>query len=49
MASKSAPAKIGENIFAKNPKVSAELLALTYGAFVSKIMKDTENPEEVNA
>lgn len=42
-------AKQGENIFAKNPKVSSELLTLTYGAFVHKLIKDTENAEEVNA
>lgn len=45
---------MGENIFAKNPKVSAELLALTYGAFVHKLIKDDsatggENADEVNA
>ena len=39
----------GENIFNKNPKISSELLTLTYGAFVHKLIKDTENPEEVNA
>lgn len=51
-------AKLGENIFAKNPKVSAELLALTYGAFVHRLIKDDasatsggsgENAEEVNS
>ena len=51
-------AKAGENIFAKNPKVSAELLALTYGAFVHRLIKDDatsssagsgENADEVNA
>lgn len=50
-------AKAGENIFAKNPKVSAELLALTYGAFVHRLIKDDsssstgsgENAEEVNS
>lgn len=50
--------KQGENIFAKNPKVSAELLALTYGAFVHRLIKEDgssgsagsgENAEEVNA
>ena len=42
-------AKQGENIFAKNAKVSAELLTLTYGAFLHKLIKDTDNAEEVNA
>ncbi len=49
MANKSVAAKMGDNIFAKNPKVSAELLTLTYGALVGKLIKDMENPEEVNA
>ena len=55
-APQSLHAKQGENIFAKNPKVSAELLALTYGAFVNRLIKDEsstsgtgENAEEVNA
>jgi hypothetical protein len=56
-APQSMHAKQGENIFAKNPKVSAELLALTYGAFVHRLIKDEssstsgtgENAEEVNA
>ena len=48
MASKPPHQKIGESIFAKNPKVSSELLALTYGTFVHKIIKDTDNAEEVN-
>jgi hypothetical protein len=55
-APQSLHAKQGENIFAKNPKVSAELLALTYGAFVHRLIKDEsstsgtgENAEEVNA
>jgi hypothetical protein len=46
--SKSVYQKSGENIFAKNPKVSSELLTLTYGAFVHKLIKDTESAEEVN-
>jgi hypothetical protein len=53
--------KQGENIFAKNPKVSAELLALTYGAFVHRLIKEDtssgltsnvssgENADEVNS
>jgi trafficking protein particle complex subunit 3 len=54
----SAYAKAGENIFAKNAKVSAELLTLTYGAFLHRLIKDDagssssgsgENAEEVNA
>ena len=40
---------MGDNIFAKNPKISSELFSLTYGAFVHKLLKDTENAEEVNA
>ena len=56
-APQSMHAKQGENIFSKNPKVSAELLALTYGVFVHRLIKDEssstsgtgENAEEVNA
>jgi len=55
-APQSMHAKQGETIFAKTPKVSAELLALTYGAFVHRLIKDEsstngtgENAEEVNA
>ena len=42
--------KQGENIFAKSSKVSSELLTLTYGAFVSKLIKDNQhNIESVNS
>ena len=46
---KSQHQKIGENIFGKNSKVSSELLTLTYGAFIHKLIKETDNAEEVNA
>lgn len=49
MSKQSIYQKQGENIFAKNPKISSELLTLTYGAFVHKLIKDTDNVEEVNA
>ena len=40
----------GEKIFAKSTKVSSELLTLTYGAFISKLIKDNQHRpiEEVN-
>jgi len=41
--------KQGENIFSKNAKVSAELLTLTYGAFVQKLVRENEDPDEVNS
>ena len=42
--------KHGENIFAKSTKVSSELLTLTYGAFISKLIKENQHRpiEEVN-
>ena len=40
-----------ENVFAKSTKVSTELLTLTYGAFVSKILRENKHKpiDEVNA
>ena len=41
--------KQGENIFAKSTKLQSELLTLTYGAFVSKLIKENQhNIDEVN-
>ena len=40
--------KKGDLAFAQSPHVSSELLTLTYGAFVHKLIKETENSEEVN-
>jgi hypothetical protein len=37
-----------DQIWAQMPKVNAEFFALTYGAIVSQILKDFEDPEEVN-
>lgn len=46
------PPKLGqdhaEQVFKNNEKISSELLTLTYGAFVHKLIKDTDNAEEVN-
>ena len=42
--------KSGENIFAKAQKVPSELLTLTYGVFVSKLIRDNQhNVDEVNS
>ena len=42
--------KSGDNVFAKQQKVSSELITLTYGAFVSKLIKDNQhNIDEVNS
>ena len=40
-----------ENVFAKSTKVSTELLTLTYGAFVSKILRENKHKpiDEVNS
>ena len=42
--------KHGENIFAKSSKVSTELVAMTYGAFVTKILRENQHKpiDEVN-
>lgn len=40
--------KQGDIIFAKLEKVNSELLALTYGALVSQLLKDIELVDEVN-
>lgn len=39
---------LGETSFARSEKVSAELLALTYGSFVRQLLLDYEDPEQVN-
>ncbi len=43
-------AAAGVNMFNKQPKVPAELLALTYGVFVTKLLREANDhsPEEVN-
>ncbi|CEM31165.1 unnamed protein product [Vitrella brassicaformis CCMP3155] len=40
--------KAGEVAFSKMDKVSAELLALTYGSLVTQLLKDKEEIESVN-
>jgi trafficking protein particle complex subunit 3 len=39
---------VGEASFARCDRVSAELLALTYGSFVRQLLADYEDVEEVN-
>ena len=34
--------------FSKSDKVSSELLALTYGTFVQRLIKESDNADEVN-
>ena len=43
-------AKIGEQMFNEQPKINAELLSLTYGVFVSKLIReaDDNSAEQVN-
>ena len=48
MAAKSTYQKKGEMQFAQTAKISAELITLTYGAFVHKLIKESGNSEEVN-
>ena len=39
---------LGEQAFAKYPKVSYELVALTYGSLVAQIVSECENVDEAN-
>jgi len=41
--------RIGDALWAKMPKVNAELFTLTYGAMVMQLIKDHEEVEAVNA
>lgn len=47
--SKASLSKLGDAAFERTDKVSAELLALTYGSFVRQLLIDFEDAEEVNA
>ncbi|KAH7830117.1 Transport protein particle (TRAPP) component Bet3-like protein A [Monocercomonoides exilis] len=38
----------GDSLWHSMPKVNAELFSMTYGAIVAQILKDYEEPEEVN-
>jgi hypothetical protein len=40
-------AKVGEQMFQKQPKVSSELLTLTYGVFVAKLLKEANDHSAV--
>ena len=49
MTSKSAAAANGQALWAKAPKVNAELFALTYGALVTEVVGDADgNVDEIN-
>ena len=41
-------ARIGEQVWAKMPKINAEFFCLTYGTMVVQLMKDLEDVKEVN-
>ncbi|KAL3785793.1 hypothetical protein HJC23_007349 [Cyclotella cryptica] len=49
MASKSQAAQSGQALWTKMPKANAELFALTYGSLVTELVRDYEDPIEVNA
>jgi hypothetical protein len=49
MSSKSQAAQAGQALWAKMPKANAELFALTYGSLVTELVRDYEDPIEVNA
>lgn len=38
----------GEQAFQKMDKINAELFTLTYGSMVQQLLKDYEDPNEVN-
>mmetsp|Transcript_15824 Transcript_15824/g.64680 ORF Transcript_15824/g.64680 Transcript_15824/m.64680 type:complete len:147 (-) Transcript_15824:3751-4191(-) len=40
--------RLGETVFQSSDRVSAELLALTYGSTVKQLLVDYEEPDEVN-
>mmetsp|Transcript_8647 Transcript_8647/g.21081 ORF Transcript_8647/g.21081 Transcript_8647/m.21081 type:complete len:206 (-) Transcript_8647:72-689(-) len=49
MSSKSQAVQAGQTLWAKMPKANAELFALTYGSLVTELVRDYEDPIEVNA
>ncbi|KAL7543168.1 hypothetical protein ACHAXR_012861 [Thalassiosira sp. AJA248-18] len=49
MSSKSQAAQAGQALWSKMPKANAELFALTYGSLVTELVRDYEDPIEVNA
>ncbi|KAL9180209.1 hypothetical protein ACHAXT_008179 [Thalassiosira profunda] len=48
MSSKTQAAQAGQALWAKMPKANAELFALTYGSLVTELVRDYEDPIEVN-
>ena len=48
MTSKSQAAAAGQALWSKMPKANAELFALTYGSLVTELVRDYEDPIEVN-
>jgi hypothetical protein len=49
MSSKSSATQSGQALWTKMPKANAELFALTYGSLVTELVRDYEDPIEVNA
>ncbi|KAL7506212.1 hypothetical protein ACHAXN_003502 [Cyclotella atomus] len=49
MSSKFSAAQSGQALWTKMPKANAELFALTYGSLVTELVRDYEDPIEVNA
>ena len=35
--------KLGEQMFNEQPKISSELLSLTYGVFVAKLIREADD------
>ena len=49
MSSRMQASQAGQALWAKMPKANAELFALTYGSLVAELVRDYEDPIEVNA
>lgn len=49
MSAKSQATQAGQALWSKMPKANAELFALTYGSLVTELVRDYEDPIEVNA
>ena len=48
MAQQKNPQRLGEAVWAKMPKINAEVFTLTYGSLVMQLLKDFEDVNSVN-
>eukprot|EP01082_Thalassiosira_pseudonana_P013098 g12086.t1 g12086 contig6:1186634-1187179(-) len=49
MSTKKSAAQAGQSLWSAMPKANSELFALTYGSLVTELVRDYEDPIEVNA